>query len=288
MSESETRLSVFAHHERTFGTFRFVYPVVSRRAGGISIGVNLNPDKICNFDCVYCQVDRREMGSRTFVEATRLRQELHEAVRLVRSGELFSQPRFAGTPEGLRQLRDIAFSGDGEPTTFANFPEIVETAAEVRAAEGLHDVKLVLITNASMFHRPSVRQGLAILDANGGEIWAKLDAGTEAYFNRIARTSIPFRRILENIAEAARIRPIVIQSLFMRLNGEPPSGEEIAAYCQRLGEITQKSGQIKLVQIYSVARTPAEAFVTALSQEELEGIAREVMTRTGLTVAVYP
>jgi len=280
--------TVFTRHERTFGDFRFVYPVVSRRAGGVSIGVNLNPDKICNFDCVYCQVDRRELPGRVFVELDRLRDELHEAIRLVRQGELFSTEKFAETPLPLRRLRDIAFSGDGEPTTFTNFEQICQLAADVRHSEGLDDIKLVLITNASMFHRPGVQRGLAILDAHGGEIWAKLDAGTEEYFQRVARTSIPFRRILDNITEAARVRPLVIQSLFMRLHEQAPPPEEIAAYCERLKEIVQAGGRIKLVQIYSVARPPAESFVSALSAQELEAIAAQVHSSTGLTTAVYP
>lgn len=285
---SNKTLSVFTRHERSFGAFRFVYPVVSRRAGGVSIGVNLNPDKICNFDCVYCQVDRREMPGRVFVEIDRLQDELREALRLVRSGELFVSGKFAETPPALRQLRDIAFSGDGEPTTFTNFPDICRLAADIRAAEGLYDLKLVLITNASMFHRPAVQEGLAILDANGGEIWAKLDAGTEEYFKQVARTPISFQRILKNITQAARVRPIVIQSLFMRLHGEAPPEGEIAAFCQRLNEILGQGGQIKLVQVYSVARTPAESFVTGLSQQELDAIASQIRETTGLPVAVYP
>jgi len=280
--------TVFTRHERTFGNFRFVYPVVSRRAGGVSIGVNLNPDKICNFDCVYCQVDRHELPGRVFVEIDRLREELHEAIRLVRGGELFSIDKFVDTPISLRCLRDIAFSGDGEPTTFTNFEQICQLAADVRRTERLDDVKLVLITNASMFHRPGVQRGLAILDENGGEIWAKLDAGSDEYFQKVARTSIPFRRILDNITEAARVRPLVIQSLFMRLNGQAPPPEEITAYCGRLNEILKAGGRIKLVQIYSVVRPPAESFVTALSPQELEAIAAQVQSRTGLTTAVYP
>ncbi|MGB9690075.1 radical SAM protein [Thermogutta sp.] len=288
MSSPDHLPAVFTRHERSFGSFRFVYPVVSRRAGGVSIGVNLNPDKICNFDCVYCQVDRREMPGRVFVEMDRLREELHEAIRLVRQGELFAMEKFVDTPLPLRHLRDIAFSGDGEPTTFTNFEQICQLAADVRQTERLDEVKLVLITNASMFHRPGVQRGLAILDAHGGEIWAKLDAGTEEYFQRIARTSIPFRRILENITQAARIRPLVIQSLFMRLEGQAPPAAEIAAYCERLNEILEVGGQIKLVQIYSVARPPAESFVSALSRQELEAIADQVQASTGLTTAVYP
>ena len=33
---------------------RFVYAVISSRAHGLSLGVNLNPDKLCNYDCLYC------------------------------------------------------------------------------------------------------------------------------------------------------------------------------------------------------------------------------------------
>ena len=55
-------VSLFQTHSRSFEDNRFVYAVVSRRSGGVSIGVNLNPEKYCNFDCVYCQVDRTVRG----------------------------------------------------------------------------------------------------------------------------------------------------------------------------------------------------------------------------------
>ena len=113
---------------------------------------------------------------------------------------------------------------------------------------------MVLITNASMFHRPHVRRGLEILDAHQGEIWAKLEAGTEDYYKLVERTPIPFRQILDNITAAARVRPLVIQSLFMRIDGEPPTPAELEAFCDRLNEITAAGGQLKLVQIYTVAR----------------------------------
>ena len=93
---------------------------------------------------------------------------------------------------------------------------------------------MVLITNASMFHRPHVQRGLEILDRNNGEIWAKLEAGTDEYYHLIERTPIPFRQILDNITAAARVRPLVIQALFMRVNGEPPSPAELEAFCDRL------------------------------------------------------
>ena len=97
--------------------------------------------------------------------------------------------------------------------------------AEVRARRRLDDVRLVLITNASLLHRWNVLPGLEILDRNNGEIWAKLDAGTEAYYRQVARSAVPFKQILENIRDTARARPIVIQSLFMRINGESPPAD---------------------------------------------------------------
>jgi wyosine [tRNA(Phe)-imidazoG37] synthetase (radical SAM superfamily) len=181
----------------------------------------------------------------------------------------------------------VAFSGDGEPTTYKNFDAIVESVAELKRRHGLDDVKLVLITNASMLHRPAVRRGLEILDRANGEIWAKLDAGTDEYYQLIERTKIPFRRVLDNIAEAARTRPVVIQSLFMRVHGEPPPESEIAAFCDRLNEITAAGGRIRLVQVYTVARPPAESFVASLSNEEVDAIAAAVTSRTGLPAERY-
>jgi wyosine [tRNA(Phe)-imidazoG37] synthetase (radical SAM superfamily) len=279
-------------HARLFDRNRFVYPVLSRRSGGISIGVNLNPDKICNFDCIYCQVDRRSQSETRFVETAALLEELRATLELVTSGRVYETPKFADVPPYFRRLNDIAFSGDGEPTTYKNFDEIIEQCAAVKrefesnigpsTLDSRPSTKMVLITNASMFHRPHVQRGLAILDQNNGEIWAKLEAGTDEYYHLIERTPIPFRQILDNITAAARVRPLVIQSLFMRVAGEPPSRAELEAFCDRLNEITAAGGQLKLVQIYTVARRPAESYVTPLTDAEVDAIVNLVRKRTNL------
>ncbi|REJ97920.1 MAG: radical SAM protein [Planctomycetota bacterium] len=274
-------------HPRQYEQNRFAYPVLSRRSRGISIGVNLNPDKVCNFDCIYCQVDRRSEAETRFVGMDQLLDEVDGLLAHVTSGRIWSDPGFSTVPKELRRLNDIAFSGDGEPTTYRNFDEIISRVARLKRAHDLSDVKLVLITNASMFHRPAVERGLSVLDANNGEVWAKLDAGTEPYYQLIERTKIPFDRVLENIARAARIRPLVIQSLFMRVGGEPPPVSEIDAYLQRLREITESGGRIKLVQVYTVARRPAEDYVTPLSAAEVDDIADRVEGETGLRAARY-
>ncbi|TWT39661.1 radical SAM protein [Blastopirellula retiformator] len=274
-------------HQRSFDENKFVYPVLSRRSRGLSVGVNLNPDKICNFDCIYCQVNRREESETRFVETDRYFREVDEMLSLAASGDIWRTPKFAETPAHLRRVNDIAFSGDGEPTTYRNFDELVGRTAEIKRQHGMDDVKMVLITNASMFHRDVVKKGLEVLDANNGEIWAKLDAGTEAYYQLIERTKIPYQRILDNLTAAAQVRPLVIQTLFMKVNGVGPSDEELAAYCGRLRDVTAAGGTLKLIQIYTVARRPAEDFVGPISDAEVDRIVKMVQDETGLAAEAY-
>jgi wyosine [tRNA(Phe)-imidazoG37] synthetase (radical SAM superfamily) len=289
MEKEQRRISLLVHrdHRRTFADNLYVYAVVSRRSKGVSIGLNLNPDKVCNFDCVYCQVDRTTPGPVRDVDLGRLRDELEDILDRVLSGQLFEEAHFRQTPETLRRLNDIAFSGDGEPTTCPKFPEIVEMVAEIKKRRGLDGVKLVLITNATMFQRERVGQGLKMLLANNDEIWAKLEAGTEEYYRRIDRTPIPFQRILDNITKVSCVTPIVIQALFLRLHGEPPTQEELEAFCDRLGEIVRAGGTIKLVQVYTVARKPAEEYVAPLSAAEVDAIVALVRERTGLAAEPF-
>jgi wyosine [tRNA(Phe)-imidazoG37] synthetase (radical SAM superfamily) len=279
--------NVYGDHRRTFEDNRHVYAVVSRRSQGVSIGINLNPDRVCNFDCVYCQVDRTTEASPGGVEVPQVIEELEDMLDRVQSGELFEAECFRDIPPALRRLNDIAFSGDGEPTTCPAFPQVVQAVADIRRRRGLDAVKLVLITNASRLHHPSVREALAVLDANNGEVWAKLDAGTEAYFHLVNRTSVPFQRILGNLADTARVRPLVIQALFMKLHGEPPLTEELEAFCGRLNDISRSGGKIRLVQVYTVSRAPAEPWVEPLSAAEVSAIADRVRRGTGLPVEAY-
>lgn len=275
-------LPQYQRHPRDWHNNLYVYPVISRRSGGLSIGINLNPDTACNFDCVYCQVDRSTTPRVRDVDLHRVRTELTGLIELAADGALFEFPEFRSVPIPLRTVHDIAFSGDGEPTTCKVFREAVELVVEVRADAALTDTKIILITDACYLTRPEVECALVIMDANHGEIWAKLDAGTEAYYQEVNRPNYPLQHVIDNIAAAARVRPVVIQSLFMRLHAEPPSEHELSAYVDRLREITATGGRIDYVQIYTIARPPAESFVTPLSNAEVDGIVELVRDGTGL------
>ncbi|MHC4997174.1 MAG: radical SAM protein, partial [Planctomycetota bacterium] len=103
---------LFASHPRLWQDFQYVYPVLSRRSGGLSIGVNLNIDKVCNFHCVYCQVDTHVPPPRTDVDLDQLAEELDWLCGFAASGALWEVAPFDAAPEHLRRVNDIAFSGD--------------------------------------------------------------------------------------------------------------------------------------------------------------------------------
>jgi wyosine [tRNA(Phe)-imidazoG37] synthetase (radical SAM superfamily) len=270
----------YKDHRRELDLNRYVYAVVSRRARGLSIGVNMNPDKACNFDCPYCQVDRTTPGGPTRVEVGALAAELEDLLRRAASDLWTTTPFDTVAPE-LRRVADVAFAGDGEPTTPPEFPAAARAAREARdrLAPG---VPLRLLTNATLLDKERVRAALAEFD----ELWCKLDAGTEAYFHVVDGTRLPFPRILDNLLLVARERPIVVQSLFLTLDGVGPDDAEIAAWASRLREVVSGGGRIDHVQVYTVARAPSDPRCGPLDAARLEAIAARARD-AGLTAAVY-
>ena len=279
--------NAWRRHDRRWQDNRYVYAVLSRRSGGVSVGLNLNPDKACNFDCIYCQVDRRIPPAVRKVDLRLLELELDRVLEAHRDGSLYKIPPLDRIPPEMREIRDLAFSGDGEPTTYPGFEEAVRITARARLHFGLDAAKLVLITNAACLARPSVRRALALMDENNGEIWAKLDAGTDEYFRLINRTNRPLGKILDNILDAARVRPVVIQSLWLRLRGEPPPASEVETYCDRINRLLRDGGRLKAIQTTTIARNPAESWVAPLSDAELDAIAARVRSRVPVPVETY-
>jgi wyosine [tRNA(Phe)-imidazoG37] synthetase (radical SAM superfamily) len=265
-------MSLFTTHPRTWRENRYVYPVISRRSGGLSIGINLNPDQVCNFHCVYCCVDRTQPSSGGHVDLEALGSELREMLSLAQSGEVFQMEPFDQTPDDFRRLSDVAFSGDGEPTASAQFPQACRLAAKI--VNGA--CKIVLITNATLLHQPRVAKALEFLYRHRGEVWAKLDAGTQEHFQAVARTQVQLKHVLDNILAVGRAHPIVIQTLLMQTDGRPPSPAQVESIVARLRELRDQGCRIKFVQVYTVARPSAESNVTPLDPSCLDQVSQKI------------
>jgi len=277
--------SAFSRPREFLGN-RFVYVVVSARARGLSIGVNMNPDKRCKFGCEYCEVNRDLPALEKSLDAEVMAEELERTLWLACSGELRHIHYHHDTPDDLLHLRHVALSGDGEPTVCPNFLDAVRAVVHVRALGRFPFFKIVLITNAARLDSPAVQDGLKLFTQQD-EIWAKLDAGTQDYMDKVNHPACTLEKVLANILLVARQRPVIIQSLFPMLNGEEPSAEEIEQYALRLRELKQAGAQIPLVQIYSATRPSAHSKCGHLPLKTLARIAERVREVSGLKAEVF-
>ncbi len=271
---------------RDFLGQRFVYTVVSPRARGLSVGVNMNPDKFCNFECVYCEVNRGEAARETKLDTGVMAVELERVLALVHSEGLRERANFKNLPEELLKLRHVALSGDGEPTLCPNFTEAVEAVVHLRARHQFPFFKMVLITNTAGFDRDEVGLGLRLLTLRD-EIWAKFEAGTQEYMERVNKPNCSLEKVMGDILKVARQRPVTIQGLFPAINGEGPSPQEVEAYAKRLKELKDAGAQIPLVQIYSATRPAARPKIGHLPLRTLSVIARQVREISGLRAEVF-
>ncbi len=271
---------------RDFLENRFVYTVISPRARGLTVGVNMNPDRRCNFDCVYCEVKRGEGPTELRLDPAVMRVELERTLEWVQSGAIATRPCYGRAPAQLLQLQHVALSGDGEPTHCPDFVAGVEAVVHLRACGRFPFFKFVLITNASGLHRPEVQEGLKHFTALD-EIWAKLEAGTNGYMRRVNRPDILLEGVLSNILLVARRRPVVIQSLFMAIDGEAPPASEVEEYVQRLRELKAQGAQIPLVQVYSASRPSPRSEYSHLPLRALSSIAQRIREVSGLRAEVY-
>jgi len=285
IGRKKERPSAFGKPREFLGN-RFVYAVVSQRAHGLSIGVNVNPDKACNFACPYCEVNRDQRGFDTKVDLDVLATELRSLLTVVCQGRLRELPSFATVPQELLTLTGVALSGDGEPTLSPQFAEIVRELICIRSQGEFPFFKLVIITNGTGLDLPEVRRGLNLLTSRD-EIWAKLEAGTQEYMDRVNRTSVRLEKVLANILLIGRERPVTIQSLFPLIEGSEPAPEEIELYVQHLLNLRKAGAQIELVQVYSAHRPSHNVNCGHLPLKSLSRIAQRVREVTGIRAEVF-
>ncbi len=286
VSLSDKILNV-TNHDRDSAALRYVYPVVSRRAGGVSVGINLNTNNACNWRCIYCQVPDLTRGAAPPIDLAVLEIELRGFLNELLLGD-FMRNR---VPESLQRIHDIALSGNGEPTSAAEFVQVIALIARVRAEAGLADaVKTVLITNGSLLYRSSVQQGLRDMAKLNGEVWFKLDRASETGMQRINDIHMSISKVRDNLIAAIACCPTWLQTCWFALDGEPPSRQDEDDYLEFVAALLRDGHKPQGVLIYSLARPSMQAEaprLSALSAEQLQPFADRI-SKLGLTVKVSP
>ncbi len=272
---SESNLNV-TDHSRDSAGLHYVYPVVSRRAGGVSIGINLNPNNACNWRCIYCQVPDLKRGTAPPVDLTLLERELRGFLHELLQGD-FMQRR---VPEGMRRINDIALSGNGEPTSAAEFLQVIELVGRLKQELSLPvDIKVILISNGSLMHRDNVRQGLRQLAQLNGEVWFKLDRASEQGMLRINDTCTSMSKVHDNLVAAIERCPTWLQTCWFALDGEPPSRQDEDDYLNFLAGLLRDSIKLQGVLLYTLARPslqPEAPRLAALTAQQMQAFAGRI------------
>ncbi len=263
-------------HSRDSAGLRYVYPVVSRRAGGISIGINLNPNNACNWRCIYCQVPDLTRGTAPPIDLALLEKELGGFLHQLQHGDFMQR-----VPPEARRINDIALSGNGEPTSAQEFAEVIELIARLIPAElKLQGLKIVLITNGSLMQRDNVQQGLRHMAQLNGEVWFKLDRASEEGMQRINDTKMPMGKVRQNLATAIACCPNTwLQTCWFALDDAAPSKQDEDDYLDFLRGLLRDKIKPRGVLLYGLARPSLQVEaprLSALSNEQMEGFASRI------------
>jgi len=280
-------------HDRDSAALRYIYPVVSRRAGGVSVGINLNPNNACNWRCIYCQVPNLTRGTAPAIDLSVLEKELRGFLAELLHGD-FMQTR---VPEGARRINDIALSGNGEPTSAAEFTRVIELIARVRREIALRPdsgqalpeaMKTVLITNGSLLHRSEVQRGLRDMARLNGEVWFKLDRASAAGMQLVNDTKTSIDKVRDNLIAAIACCPTWLQTCWFALDGAPPSRQDEDDYLEFVSGLLSDGHKPQGVLLYTLARPSLQAEAPRLSKlpaEHLKTFADRI-AKLGLPVKV--
>ncbi|MFI3121666.1 MAG: radical SAM protein [Methylococcaceae bacterium] len=265
------------NHSRDIAGLKYLYPVLSRRAGGLSIGINFNTNNACNWRCVYCQVPDLKIGAAPDLDFQLLEEELRFFLNDVLNGDFYQ--RFH-VDDDKRVIKDIAISGNGEPTSLKDFDKAVALIGKVATEAGVFPQShFVLITNGSLLHRPAVQNGLKILKEYGGEVWFKLDSATEEGRSLMNNAGQSLQASVDNLLLSAKLCPTKLQTCLLDFDKQGLSSKEKDALLELLKSIKTKGYALKHVMLYTIARQslqPESGRLERLSMETLNAFAEEI------------
>ena len=283
MSVSKQYLSIH-DHSRELSGLKYIYSVISRRAGGLSIGINLNVNNACNWQCIYCEIPNLTRGSPPPIELELLENELRFFLHEIIHGDYMEK----NVAIEDRHLKDIAFSGNGEPTSAEEFPQVILIVKKIlQEFDLLHKIKIRLITNGSLMNQVSVLKSIEMLEEINGEIWFKVDAATEENIKTINQVNLQPHQILERLLNTANICPTFVQTCIFMIDGKSPDEKNIDAYIELINKAKKN---IKGVHLYGLARPslqPRAKHLGRISEEELQNIAKKLLDLNIPTTVSY-
>lgn len=283
MSVSKQYLSIH-DHSRELSGLKYIYSVISRRAGGLSIGINLNVNNACNWQCIYCEIPNLTRGSPPTIELEVLENELRFFLHEIIHGDYMEK----NVAIEDRHLKDIAFSGNGEPTSAEEFPQVILIVKKIlQEFDLLHKIKIRLITNGSLMNQASVLKSIEMLEEINGEIWFKVDAATEENIKTINQVNLQPHQILERLLNTANICPTFVQTCIFMIDGKSPDEKNIDAYIELINKAKKN---IKGVHLYGLARPslqPRAKDLGRISEEELQNIAKKLLNLNIPTTVSY-
>jgi len=244
------KLSTTNHSSDAVG-LKYVYPVISRRVGGLSIGINFNTNNSCNWRCIYCQVPDLKIGVAPEIDFRLLEQELRFFLDYVLNGDFYDH---FSVDRDNRAIKDIAIAGNGEPTSLKKFSEAVTLIGKIAEESGVFPGSdYVLITNGSLLHQTRVQHGLMQLREFGGQVWFKLDSATEEGKRFINNSAQSCAAGLRNLILSAKLCPTKLQICLFDYDKQGLLAKERHAFLALLKTIKQETN-VRQVMLYTIAR----------------------------------
>ncbi len=247
-----------------------VYGPISSRRLGLSLGVNLLGDKkICSYDCSYCELGPTEnrmnelKQSEFFPTVAQIGESLRVKLREV-------------TQESIA-LNNITISGNGEPTLHPEFDQCVDAILAARS-DLVPEVPVVILTNGAHCDSRRVVQSLNLLN----ERIVKVDAGGDLVLKQFNRPLIR-ANVSKLTAGIRKLDNVIVQSLFVKGAYDNTKNEVLEEWMETIGIIKPK-----LVQIYTIARIPAESGIIKADEDTLYTIESRLKRKLQIDCAVYP
>jgi len=270
------------NHDRDIFESIYIYPVLSRRAGGLSLGINLNTNNACNWQCIYCEIPNLTRGNPEPIDLNLLEDELRQWLFKINHTSFIAENCPPNT-----SFADIAFSGNGEPTAATEFADAIDRS--IKLLDEFHLVNKVpirLITNGSFIHKNL--DAIKTISKNNGEVWFKVDAGNTLAMKQINQINPSMKQIKNNLDMCIRHVSTVVQSCFLKIDGSIPSNKFLDDYIHFINPF---SNSLKGIHIYSLARPSyqkSEVDIQRLDLEELSYIQQYINNQIDCLIDIFP